>query len=69
MNVQMHNGYISFQRASGYESLVTIFLRVDIIVPMNGVDFGVFLGPEDNKYETLKTRASSETSWGTTLSG
>jgi alkanesulfonate monooxygenase SsuD/methylene tetrahydromethanopterin reductase-like flavin-dependent oxidoreductase (luciferase family) len=30
---------------------------VDAIVPMNGVDFGVFLGPEDNTYETLKTRA------------
>ena len=24
---------------------------------MNGVDFGVFIGPEDNTYETLKTRA------------
>ena len=31
---------------------------------MNGVDFGVFLGPEDNKYETLKTRALIEDELG-----
>jgi hypothetical protein len=30
---------------------------VDIIFYMNGVDFGVFIGPEDNTYETLKVRA------------
>ena len=36
---------------------------IDIIVSMNGVDFGVFLGPEDNTYETLKTRAVLGDDW------